>query len=77
MPRSRFSLITYSTENLGDDIQTLAAALFLPYVDYYVDRECLIEAAHHDPSFLIAIGRKKITAKLLPNERRFPIQENW
>jgi Polysaccharide pyruvyl transferase len=35
-----FGLITYSnTDNLGDEIQSLAAQRFLPRIDYLVDRE--------------------------------------
>lgn len=43
-PRSqnRFGLLAYSnTNNLGDEIQSIAARQFLPAIDYYVDREAL------------------------------------
>lgn len=29
------------TQNIGDDIQTYAAARLLPHIDYFLDRECL------------------------------------
>ena len=38
-------LVTQKTDNLGDDIQSLAALKFLPRVDAYVDREQLNEAS--------------------------------
>lgn len=44
----RFGLLTYSTDNLGDDIQSIAARKFLPQVDQYVDREALDEAETPD-----------------------------
>ena len=41
-PQTRFGLLTYqNTNNLGDEIQSIAARQFLPAVDYYVDREAL------------------------------------
>ena len=42
--RARLGLLTYSTPNLGDFIQSLAARKFLPKVDQYIDREKLDEA---------------------------------
>ncbi len=35
----KFGLIVHSTENLGDDVQSLAAAQFLPRVDLLIDRD--------------------------------------
>ena len=52
--------------NLGDEIQNLAAARFLPRVDYFVDREDMGGAAEWFSSFLIANGW------YLHRERRFP-----
>jgi hypothetical protein len=40
---SHFSLLTYHTTNLGDDIQSLAARQYLPRVDAYLDRDRLAE----------------------------------
>lgn len=37
----RYTVFGFSTPNLGDDIQALAAALLLPRVDEYVDRDRL------------------------------------
>jgi hypothetical protein len=42
--RPRFGLLSYTTSNLGDFIQSLAARKFLRKVDRYIDREKLDEA---------------------------------
>lgn len=36
---TKFALATYTTGNIGDDIQSLAARRFLPQVDYFVNRD--------------------------------------
>ncbi|MBI1371011.1 MAG: hypothetical protein GC162_20445 [Planctomycetes bacterium] len=51
-----FALLTYSTTNLGDDIQSLAAAQFLPRVDALLDRDHLDEYRADDPTALICNG---------------------
>ena len=36
----KYGLITFKeTENIGDDIQSYAAKIHLPKVDYYIERE--------------------------------------
>jgi Polysaccharide pyruvyl transferase len=60
---------TYSS-NLGDEIQNLAAAEYLPRIDYQVNREQMFRAADHPPSFLIANGW------YLHNPRNFPPPPN-
>lgn len=35
----KYALFEYSTENIGDEIQSLAAKKFLPRVDYYINRD--------------------------------------
>jgi hypothetical protein len=40
-PSERFGLLSYSSMNIGDEIQSLAATRFLPRVDDYVHRESL------------------------------------
>ena len=35
----KYALYKYSTENIGDEIQSIAARRFLPQVDYYIDRD--------------------------------------
>ena len=37
----KFGLLKYSTLNLGDEIQSIAASYFLPQIDFMVDRETL------------------------------------
>ena len=45
----KYGVITHKTTlNLGDDIQTYAAARLLPRVDYYLTRECLDHFASED-----------------------------
>ena len=36
---TRFALYSYSTENIGDEVQSIAARRFLPQVDAYIDRD--------------------------------------
>jgi len=38
---TKYALFTYKTNNVGDDIQSLAAKRFLPQVDYYINRDYL------------------------------------
>lgn len=56
--RARFGLLTYTTPNLGDVIQSVAARKFLPRVDHYIDREELDAARsrHSGPLKLIMNG---------------------
>ncbi len=35
----KYALFCYKTENIGDEIQSIAAKRFLPKVDYYIDRD--------------------------------------
>lgn len=52
----RYSLLRTFSMNLGDEIQNLAAAQYLPRVDLFVDRERMHEVADGPASFLIANG---------------------
>lgn len=36
---TKYALYTYTTCNVGDEIQSIAARRFLPQVDYYVNRD--------------------------------------
>ena len=36
---AKFALLSYSTNNLGDEIQSIAARQFLPQTDFFVDRD--------------------------------------
>ena len=37
----KYAALCFNTENIGDEIQSLAAQRFLPRIDYYVDRDHL------------------------------------
>lgn len=54
----KYALLTYSIENVGDDIQSIAARRFLPRVDYYIDRDQIGEWKNND---------KNETVKLIAN----------
>ncbi|WP_438478754.1 polysaccharide pyruvyl transferase family protein [Streptococcus pluranimalium] len=48
---TKYALFRYSTDNIGDEIQSLAAKRFLPKVDYYLNRDYLnyfIPETHDD-----------------------------
>ena len=36
---TKFALLTYGTNNLGDEIQSIAARQFLPQTDFFIDRD--------------------------------------
>ncbi|MCL2470932.1 MAG: polysaccharide pyruvyl transferase family protein [Propionibacteriaceae bacterium] len=42
-PITQWALFEYSTENIGDEIQSIAARRFLPHVDHMIDRDHLGE----------------------------------
>lgn len=37
--KMKYGLFEYSTENIGDEVQSIAARRFLPSIDYYFDRD--------------------------------------
>lgn len=39
MSNNKYALYSYSTENIGDDIQSIAARRFLPSIDYMINRD--------------------------------------
>ena len=39
MKSYKYGLFHYNTENIGDEIQSIAARRFLPQIDYYFDRD--------------------------------------
>ncbi len=53
---ARFALLRYRTQNLGDEIQSLAARCFLPRVDALVDRDELNTKAICQPHKIILNG---------------------
>jgi len=48
-----YAIFGFTTPNLGDDVQALAAALLLPQVDAYVDRDNLDKVKLSEPHQLI------------------------
>ncbi|HFH9839673.1 TPA: polysaccharide pyruvyl transferase family protein [Streptococcus suis] len=52
----KFALLKYSTENIGDEVQSIAARRFLPRIDEYVDRDKLAEWEPKQPTKLIMNG---------------------
>lgn len=51
-----YALLKYSTDNLGDEIQSIAVRQFLPRVDRYLDREFLHEVRLQKPTKIILNG---------------------
>lgn len=39
MSSTKYGLLAYETENIGDEVQSIAAKRFIPKVDYYFDRD--------------------------------------
>jgi len=49
MKNKKYGLIVFDkSQNLGDDIQSYAATRYLPYIDYYIEREKLNEFVSDD-----------------------------
>ena len=46
----KFALLNYSTENIGDEVQSIAARRFLPRIDEYVERDKLAEWEPNQPT---------------------------
>lgn len=76
---SNYALLTYTTENLGDDIQSLAADQFLPRIDFQINREQLAEY-RGDGCKLILNGWFAHTETALPpppHVNALPISMHW
>jgi hypothetical protein len=59
MYHAKFGLLKYdNTDNVGDEIQSLAARRFLPRVDYYIDRERMNAFVANDerPAWVVLNG---------------------
>jgi hypothetical protein len=52
----RYGLLTYWTENLGDTIQSVAAASYLPSVDRHLDRDAMASPSLEEDHFVICNG---------------------
>lgn len=51
-----YGLLEYSTKNIGDEIQSLAAKQFLPEVDVYLERDSLNQADVNEETKIILNG---------------------
>ncbi len=49
----KYAVFGFTTKNLGDDVQSLAAALLLPRIDSYVDRDRLCSVRLREPHLVI------------------------
>jgi len=52
----KYGLLTYRMENIGDEIQSIAARQFLPRVDVYVERDSLNKVVSDEKIKLIMNG---------------------
>lgn len=52
----KYAALSYSTKNIGDEIQTIAAKKFLPTIDYFVDRDDLKNAQLAEQTKIILNG---------------------
>lgn len=64
---TEFGLLVYDTENIGDEIQSVAASRFLPSVDYYINRDNIDNTK-------ISHGN---TCKVIMNSWYMAKPENW
>jgi len=67
---TKYALLKYSTKNLGDEIQSIAARQFLPKVDYYIDRDNIDEKHIHNDTNMILNGW------FTHNPENWPIKNN-
>ncbi len=51
-----YGLLKYSTNNIGDEIQSLAAKQFLPQIDLFLDRDHLNKVKSNKKIKLIMNG---------------------
>jgi hypothetical protein len=61
----RYGLLTYSTTNIGDEIQSVTARRFLPAVDVYIDRDSLDRTGESEP-FKLILNNPSHREKLTP-----------
>lgn len=65
---TNFAMVKYSTENIGDEVQAIAARRFLPKIDDYVDRDRFSEYNPAQKTKLIA------NAWYIRNPKAWPIK---
>src|SRR5262245_40248347 len=52
----KYAALSYSTLNIGDDIQTVAAMRFLPRIDLFIDRDQLDKYCSSEKTIIILNG---------------------
>lgn len=67
MSNTKYALFEYNTENVGDEVQSIAARRFLPQVDYYIDRDEITNFKHKSGE----------NVKLIMNGWYMHKPENW
>ena len=50
MKKIKYALHKFSTHNIGDEIQSIAARQFLPRIDYYIDRDGVGDWKNNNPN---------------------------
>ena len=63
----KFGLLKFSTENIGDEIQSIAVRRFLPSIDYYFDRDDI------DSTTI----KKEDTVKIIMSSWYMAKPDNW
>ncbi|MBQ7665762.1 MAG: polysaccharide pyruvyl transferase family protein [Synergistaceae bacterium] len=69
-------MMKYTTSNIGDEIQSIAAQRFLPHIDYYIDREYLnsFHNDNHEKAKIILNGWfMDIPDNFPPSDEIFPL----
>jgi hypothetical protein len=72
-----FGYIGYSTQNIGDDIQAIAARQFLPRTSICVDRDFISKFQHHSKVFVIVNGWYMIPRSYFSNCEIEKHKFNW
>lgn len=71
-PDDKYGVLKYSSQNIGDEIQSVAAMRFLPHIDYYLHRERLDEFKSDNGESVKLI----MNAWWMWNQKHFPPSED-
>ncbi len=70
---TKFGALCFSTENIGDEIQSLAAQRFLPKIDYYIDRDDIDSTKiSHNDHVKIILNSWYMSPSVTDNEYHWP-----
>ena len=58
--QTKYALFSYNSDNIGDEIQSIAARRFLPRVDYYINRDNINGAKFSKNEKIKIIGHRAI-----------------